>query len=188
MPAKNGKVWQLKCWLLFITVTKHFNLFLLDRHQTACAHCQFKISNLRYLDFLILLLFVRNYYFCTVKPKVMRDRFFYFCIRCCCRWTSLVGCVSLSPSFRLNLAVQVKLESCARLWLVVHLHFEGNKNWKQPFNSRLRGEQQLTTYLTVYCFSQKCFSNVLQIWDRQLLEIRSRCFSKLSNEQMTFDE
>ena len=108
----------------------------------------------------------------------MRDRFFYFCIRCCCRWTSLVGCVSLSPSFLLNLAVQVKLESCARLWLVVHLHFEGNKNWKQPFNSRLRGEQQLTTYLTVYCFSQKCFSNVLQIWDRQLLEIRSRCFSK----------
>ena len=40
VPAKNGKVRLLKSCLLFITIIKHSNLFLLDRHQTACARCQ----------------------------------------------------------------------------------------------------------------------------------------------------
>ena len=38
--AKNGKVRLLRSCQLFITPTKHSNLFLLDRHQTECARCQ----------------------------------------------------------------------------------------------------------------------------------------------------
>ena len=33
---------KLDYWSLFITITKHSNLFLLGRHQTACARCQWK--------------------------------------------------------------------------------------------------------------------------------------------------
>ena len=30
---------KLECCLLFATITKHSNLFLLDKHQTACVRC-----------------------------------------------------------------------------------------------------------------------------------------------------
>ena len=40
VSAKNGRVRLLKSYYLFITVTKHSNLFLLDRQQAACARCQ----------------------------------------------------------------------------------------------------------------------------------------------------
>ena len=37
---QNGKVRLFKTCKFFITMTKHSNLFLLDRHKNACARCQ----------------------------------------------------------------------------------------------------------------------------------------------------